>query len=242
MSSQTRAFYAPIGYYARLIWLLGIVILTFILFILDVSNRSVQILFYLSLPFSFAWWTGNETPTRPPPGELIARIAVGFTMGLGGLWFFAYLLAAVGRGSFRLWGIPTLPSSTLAVVGTSTAILLQVGVGIVEEGTFRVALPRLMMGAQGRHAGAFIFLSSWIFGLFHWTAYGGDLTSILVAVFAGLIQAMAYFTSREILGVMLGHTILNLWVGGLLSSVFQGLALVLILIGAYHYLLRRKRK
>ncbi len=231
----TREHIAPIEYYARMVWLLGFVILLFFVLIMEHEDRTVRFLFYLAVPFLFAWWVKVPELEPTPVGRLLPQVGIGFLFGLGGLWVLLLLVPVLLSGLARLWWIPP----TLALNPTQ-AIWLQLGVGIVEEGIFRVALPRLMATRQSW--GASILLSNWIFGLFHWQAYQGNLTAVIVAVGVGLLQSIAYFMSRNPLGVMLGHAIWNLAVAGLLSGFFLYLAWALFILGLGYYLKLRVRR
>lgn len=225
---------APIGYYDRMVWLFGIIILTYLVFIAQIENRTVEVFFFMAIPFSFGWWHKVRDPERPPIEFLVARIALGFLMGLGLIALLLRFFTSLGRVSV-LWGVPALDPTILATTGASMVILTQFGVGIVEEGIFRVAIPRLAM-ARGINPFAIIIASNWTFALFHWVAYGGNVGSIIIAFFAGILQSIAYSTSGSAIGVMLGHAFWNIAIAGYLFGFLYYVALGLVILGIVYYL------
>lgn len=235
--SESADSLAPIGYYDRFVWLSGVIILTYLVVVAKMEDPIVNFFFYMSIPFSFAWWYKTGDVERPPIDVLIWRIGLAFFMGLGILSFIIGFSRRIGMVSV-LWGIPSPPPVTIFTVALG-AIITQFAVGIVEEGIFRVSIPRLLTG-KGINPFAIILLSSIIFGLFHWTAYGGNTMGIMVAVIAGIIQSLAYATSRSAIGVMLGHTFWNLSVSGLLSGALFYIGLGLLVIGAIYYMKKKK--
>lgn len=223
---------APINYYDRLWWLAAIVILAFIFLTLGVNiflaeYFAILFLFIMGGMFAMVFWIQVKDPLRPPIQMYVIQVAVGFTMGLGGLWFLFYIVPQL---TMPLWSIPELPPQVLSVFGNSGAILIQVGVGTIEEGVFRVGLPRLLL-ERGVSPVAGIFMTSWTFGLFHWMAYGANITSVMFAVFVAFLQSFAYFSSKSVLGVMIGHIVWNITAAGLLSQTYQLLLLGLLVIG-----------
>lgn len=231
----TREYIAPLEYYARFVWLLGFVILLFFVFILEVQDFTVRFLFYISAPFFLVWWIKAPELDPTPLQILIPQIGIGFLFGLGGLWVLLFFLPVLLQWLAQLWWVPPMLGFLPA-----QAVWYHLGVGIVEEGVFRVALPRLLATKQG--LGTSILLSNWIFGLFHWVAYQGNLAAVLVAIGVGLLQSIAYFLSRNPLGVMLGHAVWNLYVAGLLVGFFWYFAWALFIVGLGYYLKLRIRR
>ncbi len=227
---------APIGYYDRVVWLFGMIVLSYLVLIEKVEDPVISFFFYMSIPFSFAWWYKTKDVERPPVDVLIWRIGLAFFLGLGLLSFLIGISRRTGLVSV-LWGIPT-PPPVLILTVTMGAIITQFAVGIIEEGIFRVAIPRLLMG-KGINSFAVILLSALIFGLFHWNAYGGMIGGIIIATIAGIIQSLAYATSRSAIGVMIGHTFWNLSVSGLLSETLFYLGIGLLLIGGIYYMKKK---
>lgn len=241
---SSRDLIAPIGFYDRLFWLAAFLVLAFIFTTLgpamfEAAQWPLLFLFIMAGFFFATWWIGVQDPEKPPLEFLVARIGLGFLLGLGGLWCLLFFMQTVFQLS-TLWGIPVTPPA-LAAMGTSGAILLQFGVGAVEEGVFRVALPRLLL-ARGLNPLSVLLLANWIFGLFHWRAYQGNLPALLVAVFAGMLQSLALFMSRSAIGIMLSHALWNIHAAGLLGGFLLYLAWGLLLIGGLYYLKLKKWK
>ena len=226
---------APINYYDRLFWLFGIISLAFLVLVIKIDVQPVTILFYLSLPFIFAWWVKVDEPERPPAHYYIARVGLGFILGLGGLMFIFWIAANLWKVT-TLWQIPTITQEILlfGFISTTGMIWLQIAVGTVEEGIFRVALPRLML-ARNINPFAVIILANWTFGLFHWKAYGGDVQALAISIFAGFLQSFAYFSSRSILGPMLGHAVWNMYAAGVLQGLIWYLSIGLLILGVLYW-------
>jgi membrane protease YdiL (CAAX protease family) len=94
------------------------------------------------------------------------------------IWFVGAFVVT----TFVLVGIQglrgTMATQTYAV-GASTYLIVMHAcvVAVSEEVIFRGSLPLLISPIPAQIA----------FGLFHWSAYGGDLTSLLIAIFAGFL-------------------------------------------------------
>jgi membrane protease YdiL (CAAX protease family) len=236
VSSQLDDHIAPINIYSQFWWGTTYLILLWIFanyrdLIWD--NFSLLFLFFGALSVGFIWFVGVEAEQITPEEEL-KRVGLGFFMGLGGLVILFWAVGNIFSISSTLWAVPETPLAiTLGGSTTAAAILLQFGVGTVEEGMFRVGFPRFFL-QRGWNPFAIIFMVNMGFGLFHYTAYGGNLSGIVIAVVAGMIQALAYFHSKSAIGVMLGHTIWNLYVSGLLGNLFI-VAWILTAIGAAYY-------
>ena len=238
MAEPTKALQdrlTPINYYDRVWWLFGVIILAFLVIVIDINVKPVTALFYLSLPFIFAWWVKVDEAERPPAHYYIARVGLGFFLGLGGLMFVFWIAANLWRVT-TLWQIPTIAAEIVAFgfISTTGMIWLQIAVGTVEEGIFRVALPRILL-TRGINPLAVVILANWTFGLFHWKAYGGDVQALAISIFAGLLQSVAYFSSRSILGPMLGHAVWNMLAAGILGGFMWYLSIGLLVLGVLYW-------
>lgn len=192
----------------------------------------------LAITFGAFWWIGVREAEYPPLEEYLGRVALGFVLGLGGLGLLFYILNFITPLQ-ELWYIPATPPEF--AISDSGAILVQFGVGMVEEGVFRVAVPRMLMTRNVRPTAAVVG-TNWTFAMYHWSAYYGNVMMLLIAFLAGVFQSIAYFTSRTALGVMLGHTIWNINASGLLSGFLLYVIVALGLLGAYRYIQLKQRR
>jgi hypothetical protein len=227
-----------------MIWFFTGLILFFLLFqFRGELNWAVEALIWFWLPFNFVWFpnvvSDKEDVPRPPVKQWLLRTALAFAIGMGVLLSLRELSIAT-LGIAQISGVPEVPAQLLATSGAFGAVLLQFGVGIIEEGTFRVALPRLLLSTRIRQWTA-VTASSFVFGLFHWSAYRGDVKALIVAIAVGFLQAIALALTKSPTGIMLGHAVWNLMVSNLLTGVLYWLVWITFAIGVL-YLVQIKLK
>jgi hypothetical protein len=204
---------------------------------------GIEALIWFWLPFNFVWFpnvvSDKEDVPRPPLKPWALRATLAFAIGMGVLLSFRQLSIST-LGIAQISGVPEVPAQLLATSGALGAVLLQFSVGIVEEGTFRIALPRLLLSTRMRQWTA-VTISSWVFGLFHWSAYQGDTSLLVMAILVGFLQAIALALTKSPTGIMLGHAVWNLMISNLLTGLLYWLVWIGLAIGVV-YLIQIKLK
>lgn len=115
--------------------------------------------------------------------------------------------------------------------------LMEIPVGVMEEGVFRQAIPETL-ALFGGHPLFYAFLASILFGILHLWAYQNIFTTIN-AIIIGFVNSLIYYGyfgvgKGSISGVALGHalyntTVLLMPVSSILAIVFP-LAIIFILV------------
>ena len=130
----------------------------------------------------------------------------GFQMNLNQalIWFVAgFVVTVFVVAGFR--GLGGLEVQTYAVGAPIFLVILHtLIVAVAEEAVFRGFLPLLITPVLAQIA----------FGVFHYSAYGGDMMSILIAIFAGFLF---YFVMRKtniwtVMGAHAGYNLVMLGV------------------------------
>ncbi|NTV63323.1 MAG: CPBP family intramembrane metalloprotease [Oscillochloris sp.] len=146
---------------------------------------------------------------RGMPGQWLRGAAVG-----AGLMSACVLLLALA-GGYRVGGL------RLALGPLLSSLLLQVGVGLFEEGLFRGMIFRLL--EEGLGSWVALVLSSTLFGAIHLlNPQATPLGAAAIAVEAGVLLAAAYMLTRSLWFVAGLHTAWNFFQGSIFGSNISG--------------------